>query len=72
MSEADRIERKHLLTLEAAISVNQTEEMKAGKIQLILPAKIHSTYTEEQRKWLYSVEHFLKEVKDRQKACNWL
>lgn len=67
LSEADRIERKHLLTLEAAISVNQTEEMKAGKIQLILPEKIHGTYTREQRKWLYSVKAFLKEIKQKQK-----
>lgn len=72
LSEADRIERKHLLTLEAAISVNQTEEMKAGKIQLILPEKIHCTYTQKQRKWLYSVESFLTEIKDRQEACGWV
>jgi hypothetical protein len=69
LSEADRIEQKHLLTLEAAISVNQTEEMRAGRIQLVLPEKIHGTYTQEQQKWIYSVESFLKEVKDRQKAC---
>ena len=67
MSEADWIERKHLLTLEAAISVNQTEEMKAGKIQLILPEKIHGTYTQGQRKWLYSVVCFLQEIKEKQR-----
>lgn len=72
LSEADRVERKHLLTLEAAISVNQTEEMQAGRIQLVLPEKIHRTYTQEQQKWIYSVERFLKEVKDRQKACRCL
>lgn len=72
LSEADRIERKHLLTLEAAISKNQTEEMKAGRIQLVLPEKIHTTYTKEQQKWLYSVEGFLNEVKERQNICGWV
>ena len=72
LSEADRIERKHLLTLEAAISENQTEEMKAGRIQLVLPEKIHATYTKEQQKWLYSVEGFLNEVKERQNICGWV
>lgn len=71
LSEADRIERKHLLTLEAAISENQTEEMRDGNIQLVLPEKIHSTYTQKQQKWLYSVGNFLKEVRDRQEACRW-
>lgn len=69
LSEADRVKRKHLLTLEAAISINQTEEMKSGNIQLILPQKIHSTYVQKQREWLYNVEDFLKEVKERQKIC---
>ncbi len=69
LSEADRVKRKHLLTLEAAISVNQTEEMQSVNIQLVLPEKIHSTYTRKQKQWLYNVEDFLNELKDRQKIC---
>lgn len=34
LSEADRIENKHLLTLETAISINQTLEMKAKNFDL--------------------------------------
>ncbi|MCK5724549.1 MAG: restriction endonuclease, partial [Gammaproteobacteria bacterium] len=37
LSEADRIDSKHLLTLEAAISTNQTDEMQAKKLQLVVP-----------------------------------
>lgn len=33
-SEAERIEVKHLLTLSPGISVNQTDQMRAGKVQL--------------------------------------
>ncbi len=67
LSEADRIEQKHLLTLESAISENQTREMMDKKLQLVLPLPIHATYTPEQRTWLYSVKMFLDEVKEKQK-----
>lgn len=67
LSEADRIDHKHLLTLESAISENQTNEMIDKKLQLILPLPIHETYTLKQREWLYSVKMFLEEVKEKQK-----
>ena len=34
LTEADRIEKKYLFTLEAAISNNQTDEMQAKNVQL--------------------------------------
>lgn len=66
LSEADKIEKKHLLTLESAISENQTNEMIDKKLQLVLPLPIHETYTTAQRAWLYSVKMFLEEVKEKQ------
>ena len=66
LEEADRIERKHLITLEGAISENQTNEMISRKLQLVVPKEIHATFTENQQSWLYSVEDFLNEVKERQ------
>lgn len=66
LAEADRIEKKHLLTLEAAISEYQTDEMKAKNLQLILPKDIHSTYNKNQQSWLFTVDDFLKEVKEKQ------
>ena len=66
LSEADRIEKKHLLTLESAISENQTNEMIDKQLQLVLPLPIHETYTKTQRLWLYSVKMFLEEVKEKQ------
>lgn len=66
LSEADRIEKKHLLTLESAISENQTNEMIDKKLQLILPEPIHDTYTPGQRSWLYTVKIFIEEVKEKQ------
>ena len=67
LAEAERIDRKHLLTLEAAISTYQTDEMKDKKLQLVIPAEIHKTYTDAQQKWLYSVKDFLGEVSEKQK-----
>ena len=67
LAEAERIDRKHLLTLEAAISTYQTDEMKDKKLQLVIPTEIHKTYTDAQQKWLYSVKDFLGEVSEKQK-----
>ena len=67
LAEADLIDRKHLLTLEAAISVYQTDEMQTKKLQLVIPKAIHKTYTTGQQQWLYSVEDFLEEVAEKQR-----
>ena len=66
LAEADRIERKHLLTLEAAISKNQTDEMEAKQLQLVLPKEIHQTYSSEQQTWLMDVSEFTKFVLEKQ------
>jgi len=62
LSEADRIPRKHLLTLETAISTNQTDEMKAKNLQLVVPRVLHGSYSEEQRRWLMRVSDFTRLV----------
>lgn len=67
LAEADRITRKHLLTLEAAISTYQTDEMADKNLQLVIPLSIHKTYTEKQQAWLFSVADFLSEVRQKQK-----
>ena len=66
LSEADRIEKKHLLTLESAISENQINEMIDKILQLVIPLPIQETYTMAQRSWLYSVKMLLEEVKEKQ------
>jgi hypothetical protein len=66
LTEADRIPHKHLLTLEAAISVNQTDEMKGQNLQLVVPKKIQPTYRSEQQSWLLTVGDFISLVKTRQ------
>lgn len=62
LSEAKRIEKKHLFTLQPKISENQTEEMIDSKLQLVVPTPIHNSYTEKQRNWLWSFEQFIERV----------
>lgn len=72
LEEADRIERKHLITLEGAISENQTNEMISRNLQLVVPKAIQKSYTEKQQDWLFSVADFLGEVQEKQKySDNW-
>lgn len=66
LSEADRIARKHLLTLEPGISKTQTDEMHFRNLQLVVPAAIHPTYTVEQQKWLMTVDDFMREITEKQ------
>ena len=64
--EADRIPNKHLLTLQGAISINQTTEMQMHNLQLVVPKAIHNSYTKTQQNWLMSVEDFIKLLKKSQ------
>ncbi|MGP1275831.1 MAG: type II restriction endonuclease [Caulobacterales bacterium] len=62
LSEASRIDRKHLLTLEPGISRNQTDEMAASNLQLVVPRPLFATYDSNQQKWLSSLTDFIDEV----------
>jgi len=66
LAEADRIEVKHLLTLEASISTSQTDEMRDRKLQLVVPERLRSSYTPAQQGWLWNVSTFIELVRERQ------
>ena len=59
LTEAARIKTKHLFTLETAISVNQTDEMLAHKVQLVVPPSVGLTYTVGQQQNLLSLGQFI-------------
>lgn len=67
LSEAARINEKHLFTLETAISEHQTDEMKSDRLQLVLPSSLYKTYTTSQQSWLKSLSGFINIVKEKQK-----
>lgn len=70
LSEADRIAEKHLLTLETAISGNQTDEMRAKQLRLVVPRSLHVTYTASQQAWLMDVGSFTRMTAERQVAAS--
>ena len=63
LAEADRIDTKHLLTLEPGISETQTDEMQRSGLQLIVPQALHETYRQTQRGWLMGMQAFMDLVK---------
>jgi hypothetical protein len=68
LTEADRITTKHLCTLEPGISVDQTTEMTAQRVQLIIPAQMLETFAPSQREIIWSLSQFIEFVKGR--SCN--
>jgi len=65
-NEAERIQVKHLLTLEPGISEHQTREMQTENVQLVLPRNLHEFFMPTQQTWLMDVAGFLHMVKQKQ------
>jgi len=66
LAEAARIDRKHLFTLETSISTNQTGEMQANHLQLVIPRGLHDTYSSEQKTWLLDLTRFIDIIREKQ------
>lgn len=66
LQEASRIRNKHLITMETAISVDQTTQMQSKNLQLVVPRSVSATYTPKQQEWLMLVEDFIGYVKEKQ------
>ena len=69
LTEADKIQNKHLLTLEAAISENQTTQMQSQNLQLVIPVDILSTYSESQQKCLMNLDNFIRLIFKKQSSA---
>lgn len=63
LAEAVRVKRKHLLTLEPAISTHQTNEMENYNLQLVVPKKVMPTYTANQQEWLMDIGSYISFVR---------
>jgi hypothetical protein len=66
LSEAERVDRKHLLTFDASITGQQLLLMKSSKLQLVIPRPIQDLYSDSSRSDLMSVNDFLNEIKSLQ------
>lgn len=66
LPEAERVQRKHLITLEPGISEEQTQQMDDMNLQLVVPTLIQSTYKDNQLDYLMSFKEFIDEIKKLQ------
>lgn len=70
LNEANCIPDKHLLTLQPAISEDQTAEMQDERLQLVIPRELHQQgFSTAQQQWLMGLDDFIIEVKDREQRA---
>lgn len=63
LNEANRIDQKHLLTLQEGISEPQFAEMKAANVKLVVPEKLMAKYPKSVRPELITLDQFIREVR---------
>lgn len=70
LDEGERVPCKHLITLEPAVSMAMTENIKASNMQLIVPTSILPTYKPAQQEWIWSLGEFCDYVEQKQTSLN--
>lgn len=63
LNEANRIKRKHLLTLQEGLSENQFKEMVDANVQLVVPQPNMQMFPKTVRPHLQTLESFIAEVR---------
>lgn len=63
IDEADRIRKKHLLTVQEGVSVTQFSQMRRAGVVLVVPAALHKHYPEAVRPHLLSLASFLADAR---------
>lgn len=66
LNEANRIDNKHLFTLQQGVSKNQLEEMKAEHLTLVVPKSNISLFHPEFHDCIMDLESFIKMVNEKQ------
>jgi hypothetical protein len=63
LNEADRIETKHLLTLQEGVSERQFNEMTESGVRLVVPGPILDSYPATVRPHLLTFESFIGDIR---------
>lgn len=66
LNEADRVDVKHLCTLQPAISRAQLREMKDSHVQLVVPHDTISSYPKEYQSEISDIKGFISLVRTKQ------
>ena len=67
LSEADRINKKHLFTLQEGVSANQLKEMNKSGIILVVPQSNIKSFPHEYHSIIMNLTGFVNFIKDNQK-----
>jgi len=59
ITEGNKVETKHLITLQQGITTNQLYEMIDEKVQLVVPRPLQSCYPEEYQDYLWDINTFI-------------
>lgn len=70
INEANRIDHKHLFTLQQGISAQQLEEMAGERITLVVPQPYIETYPKEKRDGIWSLKKFITYAGEKTGARN--
>ena len=65
LDEANRIETKHLFTLQRGISANQLYQMQQKKVILVVPESYKTSFPEQYRGSLLSLKQFIDRTRER-------
>ena len=63
VTEADRVKRKHLLTVQRGVSDNQFREMVGAGVKLVVPAPLVHQYPRSVQPHLQTLESFIADVR---------
>jgi len=63
IQEAERIPRKHLLTLQEGVSEAQFKEMQAAQVQLVVPKGLVKAFPKSVQPQLQTLSQFISEVR---------
>ncbi|MDP3538462.1 MAG: type II restriction endonuclease [Azonexus sp.] len=63
LNEADRIPKKHLITLQEGVSIEQFREMENAGVTLVVPTALQKKYPEKIRSSLVTLSQFILETK---------
>ncbi len=63
LNEANRIDVKHLLTLDNGVSERQFREMSAANVRLVIPEPLHGRYKSSIQTHLLTLESFIVDVR---------
>lgn len=68
LTEANRVDRKYLFTLQQGISKNQLKEMHDSKLTLVVPRKYIPSFPKEYQDEISDLSNFIRMVGEKQKS----